>query len=100
VSLHPDDARLLRECLDTVAADLDDDAAKFNVTAFRDMLDKDRPLSKKQRDWVAGVHKRIVTDEPEYLNLVSNGLCPRGREVPTPKVLQNLPLKPPRRVTT
>lgn len=67
--------------------------------AFEDMAeymaDGDwRRLSEKQRAWAKG-----LLDEPEYKNLVSSGLVPRGRPVPTPPVLQrqNLPLRPPKR---
>jgi hypothetical protein len=49
-------------------------------------------LTTKQRQWA-----KSVLDEPEYENLVSSGKAPRGREVPTPSVLRNLPLKPPGR---
>jgi hypothetical protein len=56
-------------------------------------------LTEKQRKWARGVAARIRGEEaePEYENLISNGLCPRGREVPTPAVLQNLPKRPPPR---
>ena len=53
-------------------------------------------LSDKQRKWLAGVYER-VTGEPQYENLVSSGRVPRGREVETPAVLQNLPKRPPGR---
>lgn len=49
-------------------------------------------LTGKQREWAQDTHRRIV---PVYENLVSRGLVPRGREVPTPPVLQNLPKCPP-----
>lgn len=68
--------------------------------AFSDMaagLLEGRVLSRRsggQREWVERVHARLV---PAYENLVSRGLVPRGREVPTPEVLKNLPLKPPGR---
>jgi|HubBroStandDraft_1064217.scaffolds.fasta_scaffold34287_1 hypothetical protein len=53
-------------------------------------------LSDVQRASVKRAHERLV---PEYENLVSRGLVPRGREVPTPAVLTHLPKKPPRRRT-
>jgi hypothetical protein len=55
---------------------------------------KYRQLTGKQRQWVTSAHERFV---PQYENLVSRGLVPRGREVPTPSVLQNLPKRPPLR---
>jgi hypothetical protein len=67
--------------------------------AFNDMIDRmssapfpQRELTEKQRAWVCN-----VLDEPEYENAWSAGTVPRGREVPTPAVLQNLPKKPPPR---
>lgn len=64
--------------------------------AFEDMLEKlevgvRAVLTKKQRDWVT-----TMLDEPgEYENLISSGKAPRGKEVPTPAVLRNRPLRPP-----
>jgi hypothetical protein len=51
-----------------------------------------RSLSEKQRTWAKG-----TLDEPTYENLVSSGRANRGKEVPTPAVLLNRPLKPPRK---
>jgi hypothetical protein len=68
--------------------------------AFEDMQHKvDRwPLSKKQRDWARAILNGEKYEPPEeYLNLVSTGKVPIGKPVPTPKVLQNLPKKPPPR---
>jgi hypothetical protein len=50
-------------------------------------------LSERQREWA----QRVADIPGEYKNLVSSGQVPRGREVPTPAVLQNRPLKPPGR---
>jgi hypothetical protein len=47
-------------------------------------------LTEKQRSWA----KRLL-DIPEYENAWSLGKVPRGREVPTPPALQNLPKRPP-----
>ena len=55
---------------------------------------KYQQLTEKQREWVTSVHERLI---PDYANLVSRGLVPRGKEVPTPPVLQNLPKRPPQR---
>jgi hypothetical protein len=53
-----------------------------------------RELSEGRRRWLRLVMQRVV---PHYENLVSRGLVPRGKEVPTPPVLQRLPMKPPRK---
>jgi len=89
--MNPEDARMLRELLS-----LEEDEERFNVKAFQDMLDRDRPLSPKQRTWVRGVYENII-GEPQYENLISSGKAPRGKEVPTPEVLRNLPKRPPTR---
>jgi hypothetical protein len=49
-------------------------------------------LTPKQRAWVTGVHERIVG---KPLTRLTAGEIPRGREVPTPPVLQHLPKRPP-----
>lgn len=51
-----------------------------------------RDLTEPRRSWLQRTLARIA---PQYENLVSRGLVPRGREVPTPAVLQNLPKSPP-----
>lgn len=82
------DSDLLRRVLDTKLTD-------EQREIFEDMLDKigsTGKLSEKQRTWA-----KSIVDEPEYENLVSSGKVPRGREVPTPPVLQNLPKRPPPR---
>jgi len=90
------DLKMLKEILEH-----SDDLNGNEVEAFADMQfdltayeNKDRfhELTEKQREWVKRVHERVV---PAYSNLVSGGLAPRGREVPTPPALQNLPKKPP-----
>lgn len=58
--------------------------------------DENRTLSTKQRNWVKDVAARLDVSETS-LNLVSNGLVPRGNEVPTPEVLRYLPKRPPGR---
>ncbi len=65
--------------------------------AFVDMkgwLTDHHQLTDKQRSWVKSLHEKLV---PQYQNLVSNGLVPRGREVETPEVLRHLPKRPPQR---
>ena len=90
------DKLMLRECVE-----------KGNdepwVEPFENMLDdldaeKWPALTERQRAWVKGVHEKICGGTPEYLNLVSSGRVPRGREVPEPEVLKRRPLKPPGRV--
>lgn len=51
-------------------------------------------LKPRDRGWVNSVLDRY---EPRVANLVSRGLVPRGREVPTPAVLRDLPKHPPGR---
>lgn len=88
--------------LELLSTALDMDLADAVRAAFEDMQHKvDRyPLSKKQRDWLKAVIAGEKYDpDPEYLNLMSSGKVPRGREVATPAVLQNLPKKPPPRRT-
>ena len=53
-------------------------------------------LSLKQEGYVKDVYERVI-GAPQYENLISSGKAPRGRDVPTPAVLLNLPLKPPGR---
>lgn len=69
-------------------------------THFASMLERfetGRAPSEGQRAYVGDVYEGVA-DEPTYQNLWSSGKVPRGlREVPTPAVLQNLPLKPPGR---
>jgi hypothetical protein len=49
-----------------------------------------RELTEKQREWLTAVHQRVI---PQYANLVSQGLVPRGREVPS--MVGALPKRPP-----
>ena len=102
VSQRDDDLRMLATLLDDHLEELSEAEVeafadmRFNMTAYEKVGGQDhrRQLSAKQRQWVTSVHERLV---PQYANLVSRGLVPRGREVPTPPVLQNLPKKPPPR---
>ena len=78
----------------------DDDEIPW-AEPFRDMLSRmdrgrQRELTLRQREWICEVHEKVLGD-PVYLNLVSTGQVPRGREVPTPEVLLNLPKRPPGR---
>lgn len=91
-----DDLAMLRRLVDDYATDLSD----LERDAFDDMLEQLTSgafgvLTAKQRDWAKTVAERVGA--VGYDNLVSSGRVPRGREVPTPAVLQRLPLKPPGR---
>lgn len=102
MSQREDDLGMLATLLDEHVEELSEAEVeafadmRFNMTAYEKVGGQEhrRQLSAKQREWVTSVHERIV---PAYVNLVSLGLVPRGREVPTPAVLQNLPKKPPPR---
>lgn len=97
MSAIPDEDRaLLERAIETIEAS---DRADMGDTApFRSMLERALPLTPKQRAWAEGIAEgRFVEAEPDYQNLVSRGLVPRGREVEPPAVLRNLPLRPPTR---
>jgi hypothetical protein len=54
------------------------------------------PLSTKQRAWaIACLRGERYEPEPDYVNMVSSGLVPRGREVEL--LVKDKPLKPPGR---
>ena len=95
--ISPFDAHMLEKLI-AWANENDPEAEKFDIEPFRQMLERDRQLSDKQRAWVKDVFERFC-DEPIYKNLVSSGQVPRGREVELPAVLrpENLPKKPPQR---
>jgi hypothetical protein len=72
----------------------DDEVTSEEHQAFADMSGWLRSgerscLSKKQRSWAEEVARRIVPFDSTEV--------PRGREVQTPSVLQNLPKAPPGR---
>ncbi len=89
------DIFMLRELLD--APDITDKESE----AFVDMvLSLEKPggfktLTTKQRSWVEVAAEKYQTKTDPNPKPV-----PRGREVPTAKVLQNLPKKPPRRASS
>jgi len=101
-----DDIALLKAVLKLEVDDENDFSAKGKISAseekaFSDMLTKLEEgryaqLTQSQRKYAKGVKER-ATEEPEYLNLASSGNLVRGREVATPEVLKNLPLRPPPR---
>lgn len=94
------DLRMLAELLKHHAENLTDAeteafaSMRFDLTTYGPGPFEVFKLSEKQRAWVTSVYERLV---PQYSNLVSRGLVPRGREVPTPAVLKNLPKRPPKR---
>ena len=85
--------KMIRELLEQYPMEL----SEWELNAFTDMAAQYTDqgwLSVAQAGRVKEVHDRIV---PKYENLVSSGQVPRGKEVPTPEILKNLPLKPPKR---
>ncbi len=88
------DLELLAKVLDQ------DDLPDAVRQAFEDMQFKvDRyPLTAKQRAWGKAIlNGDVYEPEPDCLNLWSNGLVPKGKDVPDPPMLrrENLPMKPP-----
>lgn len=69
---------------------------RFDMTAYHDDYRQEQ-LTDKQREWVARVHARVV---PQYANLASRGLVPRGTPTQESKSLDAMlagpkPLRPP-----
>lgn len=112
------DIALLRELVHQPVADPggEYDGAKDGITeseldAFEDMLAgllgvgirRRENLTSKQRDWAHATAKRLgvtalrAKQVEMFPSLVDNAKVPRGRDVPTPPVLQNLPKAPPLR---
>lgn len=100
MSERGNDLKLLNELLalrEQTRADGEPLLSGKEQQAFAGMLealDRFHQLTDKQRQWLKGVHERVL-GVPQYLNMWSSGQVPKGRDVPTPKVLQNLPLRPP-----
>jgi len=107
VSQREDDLRVLNELLTQHADELSDRetegfaSMRFDLTAYWIPGSSTRPsvpqyehLIAKQREWVQLVYERICG---KPLTRLTAGAIPRGREVPTPAVLQNLPKQPPPR---
>ena len=100
--MNPEDAKLLRACLEW-ADEHDDEASEQWRGAFRDMLSRGFGLSHKQAAWIKGVAEKLGIADPQYENAWSAGKVPRGEKLatPVPEVLKKpLPLKPPGRRTT
>jgi hypothetical protein len=93
-----EDLRLLEDLL----CNHDHELSPTELEAFAGMRDDllaygsggYRELTEPRRSWLQKTLARVA---PQYENLVSRGLVPRGREVPTPAVLQRLPMKPPKK---
>jgi hypothetical protein len=106
-----EDMRMLRALvakadeLDETESDTDESNYQDKTrNAMRDMLDRMENgkldfLNEKQRGYVRGVYEKVF-QTPTYENLFSSGKAPRGKEVPTPAVLLNLPKRPPPRRPT
>jgi len=89
-----DDIKLLESVLDE-----DLELTEEEQIMFDGLLDflkgsPSRSLSKKQRNKLQASYDR---SHPEYENLYSSGKVPKGKDIPTPPVLQNLPKFPPGR---
>lgn len=97
MSHRDSDLRMLRALLEEHLAELSDHEAEAFAGMRFDLTAHDGPgfhqLTEKRREWLTRVHERIV---PQYSNLVSRGLVPRGKEVPDPPALQNRPTRPPK----
>lgn len=94
VRMVEQDRALVGAALDA-AKDAEDPEAE---EAFASMLKRDKPLTGKQRAYAEGMSEgKFVEAAPEYKNLFSSGLVPRGNEVELPPVLRNLQMKPPGR---
>jgi len=95
--LVPEDAKLLRDLLEWQEVN-DPDGARVSTAPFAQMLEHDRPLTAKQRQWAQRLLASL-NGEVVYTNDWSSGKVPRGREVETPPMLkrENLPLRPPGR---
>lgn len=63
---------------------------RFDLTAYHDDYRQEQ-LTDKQRSWVKSVYERIV---PQYANLVSRGLVPKGTPTAESKALDAMLAKP------
>lgn len=91
-AVRASDLSMLQELLDE--QDLSDGRREM-LTSMLEGLDRFPTLTAKQREIVQDIHDQL---HPKYQNLVSEGLVPRGREVPEPEALRYKPTKPPGRV--
>lgn len=92
---HYADLAMVNELLEKHADELTD----FETEAFAGMRfslrvqfeEEHAILTPKQRAWVAEVRERIV---PQYANLVSQGLVPKGTPTPESKALDAMLARP------
>lgn len=105
MTARDEDLALLGELVDGHAGELtatESDAfedMRLDLLAYGAVVDEHSPrgqreLTERQRAWARSVRERFA---PTYQNLVSSGQVPRGREVPLPQVLRDLPKRPPTR---
>lgn len=99
-----DDLRMLNELLEKHADELTDveteafAGMRFDLTAGLRGT-RFHQLTEERRDWVTRVHQRLV---PDYANLVSQGLVPKGTPTAESMALdamltRPMPMRPPRR---
>ncbi len=96
------DLYILRELISALL--IDEESSDFSAAereAFPEMFDRldgpnaqYRTLTSKQRSWALSTAERLCINPvpPKYRKPI-----PRGREVPLPPALQNLPKRPPGR---
>lgn len=91
MALRDEDIKLLKRVIEFLESRSQDTEHFSNMLTGLEQR-RFNNLTTKQRKWA-----KDNLDEPTYENLISSGKAPRGREVPTPAVLQIRPLKPPGR---
>ena len=94
MNLRSDDLQMLNDLLNDHPDELTDveteafAGMRFDLTAYAGLSGARGPgfhqLTDKQRAWAVSVHQRLM---PDYVNLVSNGLCPRGTPTAESKAL-------------
>lgn len=92
-AVRASDLAMLQELLDE--QDLSEGRREM-LTSMLEGLDHFHWKTLSDRQWqvVKDIHDQL---HPKYQNLVSDGLVPRGREVPEPEALRYKPTKPPGR---
>lgn len=63
---------------------------RFDMTAYHGDFRQEQ-LTEKQRSWVKSVYERVV---PQYANLVSRGLVPKGTPTAESKALDAMLARP------
>ena len=96
MSHRDDDLRMLDELLNNHADEITGveveafASMRFDLKAYHRNARPLEQLTDKQRLWLTSVHERIA---PQYANLMSRGLVPRGCEVAS--MVGALPKRPP-----